>query len=411
MKKYRRIACLLALMMCGVVFGQPAENTALVRQKNDADVLALKQHFHEKVDAGELVGTVMFLSRGDNLWTDVYGRQSIKEGISMSRKSIFRLASMTKPIVSVAAMMLVEQGKLSLDDRLADYIPAFANVEVLNVNGISEKPRRAITILDLMTHTSGISNTLFRKTPVQKIYAEALRAKNPRSLKELVEVLTTLPLAHHPGEKWTYGYSTDVLARVVEIVSGKNIEVYLQQEIFQPLHMSDTGFQVPQSKLSRFTAAYGRQLTVADLPDAESPYVNGKNFSRGAGGLVSTADDYLRFCKMLLNGGRLDNVRILQSQTVEQMMQNRLPQGVLPHMPDMPAICNGFGLGFGVQTDQPVVGSPGDCAWPGAYLTYFFIDQRNKSIGILLTQNTDFSNLPMLLEFHRMGSAAMRTGS
>ena len=407
---------LLFLLLSLFYFSHAGGQSASVAPGNhnpgaeDAGAFAqLQQHFHQKTDDGLLSGTVILLAQGGRTWLDVYGKQVAESGAPMSENTIFRLASMTKPIVSTAAMMLVEQGKLRLDGPLEQFIPAFGKVQVLNEDGAQEKPRRSITVQDLLTHTSGIANTLFRNTPAEKAYAEAFKNNHPTSLPELVDLLAQLPLAHHPGEGWTYGYSTDVLGRIVEIVSGETIDVFLKKHIFQPLNMEDTGFQVPEEQLPRFAAAYGKELKPVDVPDAESPYVNGKNFPRGAGGLVSTAHDYLRFCRMLLGGGELDGVRLLKAETAGLMMQNQLPPGVLPHTPGMPAICHGFGLGFGVQTDEPAFGSPGDCAWPGAFLTYFFISPTHGGVGIMMTQCTDFSNLPMLGEFHEMAGKVFVT--
>ena len=375
-------------------------------QNPDAEASAafarLQQHFHQKTDGGLLSGTVILLAQGERTWLDVYGKREMESGAPMQENTIFRLASMTKPIVSMAVMMLAEQGKLSLDGPVEQFLPAFGKVKVIAEDGALEKPRRSMTIRDLLTHTGGIANTLFRNTPAEKAYAEAFKSRHPGALPEVVDLLAELPLAHHPGEGWTYGYSTDILARIVEIVSGEPIEGFLQKNIFETLKMKDTGFQVPAEKLSRFAAAYGKDLKREDGADADSPYANGKNFPRGAGGLVSTARDYMRFCRMLLHGGELDGARLLRPETVALMMQNHLPEGVLPHTPGMPAICHGFGLGFGVQTEEPAFGSPGDCAWPGAYLTYFFISPSQDGAGVLMAQCTDFSNLPMLGEFHDM---------
>lgn len=377
------------------------------RQDSGAEAAAfakLQQHFHQKTDSGLLSGTVILLAEGKRTWLDVYGKRDLESGAPMQENTIFRLASMTKPIVSTAVMMLAEQGKLGLDDPVEQFLPAFRKVKVLTENGALEKPRRSIAIRDLLTHTGGIANTLFRNTPAEKAYAEAFKNKKPTSLSELVDVLAELPLAHHPGEGWTYGYSTDILGRIVEIVSGKPIDVFLKKNIFELLKMEDTGFQVPAEKLPRFAAAYGKELKLVDGPNADSHYANGRNFPRGAGGLVSTARDYMRFCRMLLNGGELDGMRLLRPETIALMMQNHLPEGVLPYTPGMPAICHGFGLGFGVQTEEPAFGSPGDCAWPGAFLTYFFISPSQDGAGVLMVQCTDFSNLPMLGEFHDMAS-------
>lgn len=364
----------------------------------------LQQYFHQKTDDGQISGTVMLLAQGDDIWFDMYGKQYIEAGIPMAENTIFRLASMTKPIVSTAVMILIEQGKLSLDDPVQNYLPAMAGLRVLNQAGKTERLKRPVAIRDLLTHTGGFANNFFQNTPAEKAYCEAFKQKQPASLRELVDMLAELPLAHQPGEGWTYGYSTDILGRIVEVISGESIDRFLESRIFRPLKMDDTGFQAPGDKLTRFAAVYGKNLSPIDLPDAKSAFVNGKNFPRGAGGLVSTARDYLRFCRMLLNGGMLDGERLLKPETVRLMMQNHLPPGVLPHSPGMPPVCDGFGLGFGVQTGEPVFGSPGDCSWPGAYLTYFFIDSAHDGIGILMAQSTDFSNLPMLGVFHDLAS-------
>ncbi|MCB0548008.1 MAG: beta-lactamase family protein [Phaeodactylibacter sp.] len=398
----------LLFFLCSFNLALCQNASVAIAQQDRSDGAAafaqLQQHFHQKTDDEVLAGTVILLAQGQDTWLDVYGKRVVESGAPMEENTIFRLASMTKPIVSTAVMMLVEQGRLNLHDPLEQFIPAFGGVQAFTEDGTLEKLRRSITVQDLLTHTGGIANTLFRNTPAERAYAEAFKNKHPNSLQELVDMLAELPLAHHPGEGWTYGYSTDILARIVEITSGETIDAFLKAHIFLPLKMEDTGFQVPEERLSRFAAAYGKGLKRVDGPDGNSPYTNSRNFPRGAGGLVSTAQDYLRFCQMLLNGGTLDGVRLLRAETVGQMMQNQLPEGILPHTPGMPAICNGFGLAFGIQTDEPFFGKPGDCAWPGAFLTYFFISPSNNGIGILMTQCTDFSNLSMLGEFHEMAA-------
>ena len=371
----------------------------LAAQAPDA-FAGLTEHFHRLTDEGRLAGTVIVLEQDDRVWQDVYGFQNVEEGIPMSDRTLFRMASMTKPITSTAVMMLVEEGRLRLDDPVDKYLPAFAEMEILTAEGRREKLRRAIQIEDLLLHTSGITSQMFQQTPAEKAYAEAFRQTHPKNLEEMVDALSALPLAHQPGEGWSYGYSTDVLARIVEIASDRSIDDFFRERIFRPLGMNDTDFQVGSDRLDRFACLYGKELKLVEGADEGSPYVDGRYFPRGVGGLVSTAGDYLRFCRMLLNGGELEGVRILQAKTVALMMQNHLPDGVFPHTPGMPEICHGFGYGFGVQTDDPAFGTPGDCAWPGACLTYFFIDPTHGGIGLLLTQSTDFGNLPMLGVFH-----------
>lgn len=353
----------------------------------------------------------MLLWQDGQIWLDAYGKQNIETAVPMAENTLFRMASMTKPVTTVAVMMLVEEGKLRLDDPVEKHLPAFANLQVMNTDGNTQRPNRSVTIKDLLMHTGGIANNFFQNTPAEKAYSESFQKNRPTSLADLVDLLATLPLAHQPGEHWTYGFSTDVLGRIVEVTSGESLNNFFKRRIFQPLKMQDTDFQVPAEKLPRLAAAYHKGLKLADAATPDSPVANGKNYPRGAGGLVSTAHDYLGFCQMLLGGGELEGARLLKTETVRQMMTNQLPEGILPHSPGMPVICNGFGYGFGVQTDDAVFGSPGDCAWPGAYLTYFFIDPSHGGIGILLAQSTDFGNLPMLAEFHQLASRVFADGS
>ena len=398
MKKSPVFLCFLVQLLALAALAQPAAKT---------DFLNLRDYFHQKVNEGKFAGTVILLAKDDRIWLDVFGQQDIEAGIPMAENTLFRLASMTKPVTSVAVMMLVENGKLKLDDPVKKFLLGFADVKVLSEGGIEEKPHRSVTIKDLLTHTSGVANNLFQNTEAEKVYKKVLQEKRPADLKAEVDCLSELPLAHHPGEFWTYGFSTDVLARIVEIVSGESIDEFFKKRIFKPLKMNDTGFRVKEDEAHRLAAVYAADLKKVEGADGNSPYLNGKNYPRGVGGLVSTAQDYLRFCRMLLNGGTLDGARLLKPKTVAEMMKNQLPAGVLPHTPGMPAICNGFGLGFGVQTAEVLMGSKGDCAWPGAYLTYFFIDPTHKSIGIFMTQSVDFSNLTLLGDFHKMAGAAL----
>lgn len=371
----------------------------------------LQHYFHQKTDEGKLAGTVILLAQGERRWLDVYGKQNLETGTPMSENTIFRIASMTKPLSSVAVLMLVEQGKLQLDDAVEKYLPAFGNMKVWLPDGKEETPRRALTIRDLLTHTGGIASNFFQNTPVEKAYVAAFRQAQPASLAELVDMLPNLPLAHHPGEGWTYGFSTDVLGRIVEIASDMPLDAFFQKNILDPLKMESTGFQVLPKNLPWLASNYGKGLALLDAGNAESPFVNGQNFPRGNGGLTSSAGDYLRFCQMLLNGGELDGRRLLRPETVAMMMTNQLPAHVRPHSPGMPPICNGFGYGWGVQTEPVLLGSAGDCAWPGANLTYFFIDPTHGGIGVFMTQSLDYENLPMLGTFHNLASEVFKKHS
>ncbi|MCB9353512.1 MAG: beta-lactamase family protein [Lewinellaceae bacterium] len=371
-----------------------------------AGFAALTGHFHRLVDSGALAGTVMLVARGDRAFTDAYGMQDIELERPMQMNTIFRIASMTKPIVSVAVMMLVEEGKLSLDDPLEKYLPAFSALQVYDPEKGRIPLRRSVTVRDLMMHTSGFSAGDFDKTPVGALYREAFETE-PTSLESLVNTLGTLPLAHQPGEGWTYGHSTDVLARVAEIASGTPIRQLLRQRLFEPLGMVDTDFGVPADKASRFASLYGAGLALRQSA-AESPYVKGEIFPRGNGGLVSTAHDYGRFAKMLAAGGIFDGRRYLRAETLNLMMRNHLPESMIPlRVGPISTPGQGFGLGFGVLVeDTEYGGRKGDCFWPGAAFTYFFVQPESGTVGIFLCQNTDLSKLHYLYEFHGLAGEA-----
>lgn len=383
-----------------------------------------RQQMQRYVDERKLPGLITLLARqGKVVHAKKYGMQDIENNRPMQFNTIFRLASMTKPLTSVAVMMLVEQGKLHLDDPASKFIPEFAYTKVYGAEGKLVPLARAITIKDLLTHTSGLAG--MGKSPVMEMYRQAELGK-VSSLAASVSRLATLPLAHQPGASWTYGLSTDVLARVVELISGIAFDRFLAQNIFAPLKMDDTGFSVPAKKRSRFAAMYaaqdGRRLKLIDAPDSSS-YTQPPKFPRGVGGLVSTAADYLRFTQMLLNGGELEGARLLKRETVTLMMRNHLPER-LNSLGGGPVefTDNGFGLGFGVALPKQSTvettngfwwnrGAPpaGSCWWIGASNTYFGIDPTNGIIGIVLAQTTDVMRYPFMQEFHTLVYAALKT--
>jgi CubicO group peptidase (beta-lactamase class C family) len=323
---------------------------------------------------------------------------------------------MTKAITSVAIMMLYERGELLLTDPVAAFIPAFGEARVLKRQGPVELEvmplQRPITIRDLLTHTSGLSYGFFVDSPVELMYQRVHNVNDfwgqptlyptDRSLAELVEEWARIPLTHQPGTAWRYSVATDVLGRVVEVISGRSLGEFFQEQIFQPLDMVDTGFYVPAEKVSRFAAMYtpaeGGGLTPIDHAH-DSPYLRPRKLESGGGGLVSTAADYLRFCQTMLNGGELDGVRLLGRKTVALMTMNHIPADQLPlRNGDDIFAGEGFGLGFGVVVDPAASQLPwsaGTFYWGGAANTTYWIDPQEALIGILMTQFMKSSTYPV----------------
>ena len=291
--------------------------------------------------------------------------------------TIFRIYSMSKPITSVAVMILYEEGHFQLGTPVSKFIPEFENMEVYNEDQTEiSDAKKEITIKHLLMHTAGFTYGWGNK-PVDERYKKLKIFESGATLLDMVKKLGDIPLVHEPGERWTYGVSVDVLGYLVEVVSGMPFEEFLQTRLFVPLGMVDTGFSVPPEKVDRFAALYrpdkeGGLERVGDAPLANDEV---SFFPSGGGGLVSTAADYIRFSQMLLNGGELDGVRILGKKTVELMRY--------PHHDDW------FGLGFAVVTDKEppdTLESAGNFSWGGAAATTFWIDPQEELIGLLMTQ-------------------------
>jgi CubicO group peptidase (beta-lactamase class C family) len=331
--------------------------------------------------------TVAVARQGRLAYFESFGNQDREAGKAIQADTIVRLASMTKPIVSTAAMIALEEGLLLLDDPVSDFIPGMGAVEVLAAedgdgsNTVALKT--PMTIRHLLTHTSGLSNS--KAYRVKNVFRNA-------TLAQMAKKLPTVPLAHQPGEKWRYGRSIDVLGRVIEVVSGLTLDRFLEEKIFRPLGMKDTTYWVPEEELARLAVTY--QLTDGGRLEVRQgsrlgASGRGRAFPRGSAGLYSTAGDYLRFCQMLLNGGELDGVRLLSPHTVELMMMNHVAEDVLP--PDGPNRRKGYGFGLGgailvdvARSEQ--VGSEGEFTWGGARGTYFWIDPEEQLVGLFLVQ-------------------------
>jgi CubicO group peptidase (beta-lactamase class C family) len=355
------------------------------------------------VEKKEIPGAVVLIARqGKIVYFEAFGYRDRESGAPMTRDAIFRIASMTKPIVSLAAMILVEQGKLSLSDPVSRYLPEFKDVRVgverQDASGKTELalevPQRPMTVLDLMRHTSGLTYGVFGKqTLVKQRYNAAKLFDSKQTNAEFTRKIAALPLMNHPGATWDYSMSTDVLGRLVEVASGADLEQYLAAGVLAPLGMNDTAFWLSDSeKQGRIAEA---QVVAATGKRPALPEPRSKAWQSGGGGLLSTASDYARFCQMLLNGGELDGVRIVSRRSIDAMTSDHLPRGIaINHLADpaadvRPEVGNGFGLGFMVRVadgKSSIPGSVGDYGWGGAYGTYFWVDPKLQLFAIEMTQ-------------------------
>lgn len=373
------------------------------------------------VATGKLPGALIQVwRRGELVLNSALGLADRERQVPLAEDSIFRIYSMSKPVTSVAVMMLVEECKIALDDPVSKYIPAWENLGVYN-GGFMEsfqtrQAARPMLVVDLLRHTSGLTYGFQQNTNVDAAYRKLKLGElaTDGTLDDMIEKLAKLPLEFSPGEAWNYSVSTDVLGYLVGKVSGIPFETFLKERIFDPLGMVDTAFHVPEEKASRFCACYAvgtlgskvvstREPVLQDDP-LTSPYLKPPGFVSGGGGLVSTAADYMRFARMLLQGGELDGVRLLGTKTLTLMTSNHLPGGVdLPRMSrSMFSEANydgvGFGLGFATTVAPAatmIPGSAGDFFWGGAASTFFWVDPLEDLIGLFLTQLLPSSAYPV----------------
>jgi CubicO group peptidase (beta-lactamase class C family) len=361
--------------------------------------------FQDYVDAKKLPGAVVLIARNDKVtFFQAFGFQDREKQIAMTTNSIFRIASMTKPIVTAAAMMLVEEGRLDLAAPVFQYLPELKDVQVAgenrNVSGESadldlEPQKRPMTVHDLMRHTAGLVYGVFGDGPVHRAYRAANVTDRNQTLAEMVTKLSKLPLAHQPGEVWEYSMATDVLGRIIEVVSGQPLDLFVEERITKPLGMESTGFYMREPDVGRL--AQPQANASGERPAMPDPTVKPRWLS-GGGGMVSTVADYLRFAQMMLHEGASDAGRLLAPSTTALMTADALPPGLnysdraktaMADLAPMPAAGQGFGLGFAVRTAagrNPLPGSIGTYYWTGAYGTTFWIDPGEKLIGILMIQ-------------------------
>ncbi len=401
---------ILTLTVSALAQGLPnatAESLGMSAERLQRLSTAMKQ----AVDDGQVSGLVtLVMRRGKVAHFQSFGELDRENHVPMPKDAIFRIASMSKAITSVAAVMLMEEGKIVIDDPVSKFIPAYKKTTVMvpattvTANMTSVPARREITIRDLLTHTAGLSygsGTLEAQYKASDIYMWYFADKN-EPIGVTMERLASLPQASQPGERWVYGFGTDLLGAVVEKASGLTLDEFFRTRIFEPLKMADSSFYLPETKVGRFATVYGSSPTgLTRAPDpgqGQGDYVKGprKSFSGGAG-VLSTASDYGRFLQMLLNGGELDGVRLLGPKSVQMMTSNQV--GNLYQDGRL-----GFGLGFEIvehvgRSGRP--GSVGEFSWGGAYYTKFWVDPVEKIVAVFMT-NLLPSPGPRLQEEFRM---------
>jgi CubicO group peptidase (beta-lactamase class C family) len=347
--------------------------------------------FRREIDKGSIPGaTVMVARRGQIGWFDALGRQSPSAAASMTHDTLFRIFSMTKPIVSIGIMMLLEEGHFLLGDPVAKFIPEFSSQMVgVENNGKLDlvPPRRPMTVQDLLRHTSGITYDHTGNGLVQQMYQQSRLRSRKITNAEHAALVASLPLVCQPGDEWNYSRSTDILGRIIEVVSGKTLGAFLTERILAPLEMTETAFHTGEENAHRLAEAFptdpwsGEKVQLFNM--LEKPAMES-----GGGGLVSTTMDYARFCQMLLNGGVLDGNRLVSRKTLELMASNHLGPGVKIQGALVPP-GHGFGLGFAVRTEPgiaPFPGSVGQFFWSGMAGTFFWIDPKEELFAVFMMQ-------------------------
>jgi len=411
MKMFKRLtlAVLFSILVASIVGAQG------IPQATDLQRVGLSRERLQRisgwiqgdVDKGIVPGAVvMVLRKGGIAYYEAFGYRDREKKIPMTRDSIFRIASMTKPFTSLAIMMLAEEGKIQLPVPVSRYLPEFKDLKVGiekkdpatgKIELVLENPGREMTVLDLLRHTSGLTYGHTGRSLVKDRYNEVKPYDPNQTNAELVAKLSKLPLQNHPGTTWDYSMSYDVLARIVEVISGVEFDTFIAERITQPLKLEDTGFWVEgverQARIAepQINPATGKRPPVRDVTTKPK-------WLSGGGGMVSTAHDYARFCLMFLKAGVLDGVRLVSRKTVEHMTSNHIPPGYKSAYPVQMQIGwpspsletgQGYGLGFGINCEpglSPLPGSKGDYYWTGIFGTSFWIDPKEQLIGIMMNQ-------------------------
>ncbi|WP_407176020.1 serine hydrolase domain-containing protein [Bradyrhizobium sp. STM 3562] len=403
-----------------------------------AALARLEAHLKQRyVDAGRFPGTQLLVyRRGKLVHSTVQGYADIERKVPVKDDTIFRIYSMTKPITSVAFMMLLEEGRVALDEPVVKYIPEWKDLGVFVAGTppafLTRPPSRPMLIVDLLRHTSGLTYGFQQRSNIDAAYRAGKigEIEKAGTLQSMIEALASIPLEFSPGEAWNYSVSTDVVGYLIEKIADRPFEQFLKERIFDPLGMNDTDFYVPAEKAHRLAACYSADpqggmtfhagqrrngLTLQDDP-ATSSFLQPPSLISGGGGLCSTASDYLIFCRALLNGGELGGVRLIGPKTLALMTSNHLPNGL-----DLPSMSRslfseatyngiGFGLGFSVTLDPAktlIPGSRGEYSWGGAATTSFWIDPAEELITIFMTQVLPSSAYPLRRELRTMVYAAI----
>jgi CubicO group peptidase (beta-lactamase class C family) len=380
--------------------------------------------FEAHSEKGDPSGFVVAVAHGGKLaYLQATGFEDGDKKTRMRPDSIFRIGSMSKQITSVATMMLVDEGKLELDAPVVQYLPELKNMQVVKTDPATgdaillelEPAKRAMTIRDLLRNTSGLvyaspdyADPGFGNTAIHVLYGVKAPFRRDKPIADFVASLGTLPLLHQPGEVWEYSIGYDVLGRVIEVVSGQPFDRFLQNRLFAPLHMVDSGFSVPEDKLDRLVAVPGAQPASLSVGDVTHP----QTFFCGGCGIVSTAPDFLRFSQMLLNGGELDGVRILKPETVRLMMTNSMPPDIhIAGHEAGPAYGTGWGLGFAIRTNPDfslIPGAVGSFNWQGSWGTFFSVDPVQKLILVMMMQRREHNNNGLYFDaIRRLSYAAL----
>ncbi|MDX1914006.1 MAG: serine hydrolase domain-containing protein [Methylophilus sp.] len=433
--RFRKILCcmLIGLTLSNHVLAKDLEQVAPDKVGLSSERLSrLDSVINSYIKDKQIAGAVVMVARQDKVaYFKSFGQKDIEANEPMKNDTIFRLASMTKPITTTAVMMLYEEGKFGLDDPISKYIPEFKEPKVLvNSEDGSYKliaAKREISIRDLLSHTSGISYRFWGRKNLETYYKNANisdgLSPTEGTIGDEVKRLAKLPLLNQPGEAFEYGLNTDVLGYFVEVISGMPLDHFFKTRIFNPLDMKDTAFYLPKEKISRLAALYVKDDKLGikradentthwgELSFAPNvPYAATQSYFSGGAGLTSTTSDYMRFLQMLLNGGQLDGKRILSRKSIELMTSNQI--GNAKTADSLPAglgkFGTKFGLGFGIQTgvNQLGLGSEGEYTWAGIFFTRFYIDPKEKMITLMMTQRM-LGNAEIEEKIHTLGNAAI----
>jgi CubicO group peptidase (beta-lactamase class C family) len=390
-----RFAAALVLLAFAIGVGPARAEfpTSVASGFSAAGLERVRDYMRNEVATGKIPGAVLLIQQhGKPVLLESFGLEDVESRRPMTDDAIFRFYSMTKPITSVAAMMLVDEGKISLDDPLSKFIPAFADTRVAverhdennRVVLATEPVARPIKILDLLRHTSGITYGFYGDSPVRKLYDAAQLYDGDVDNAQLAERIAKLPLAEQPGTLWDYGHSTDILGRVIEVVSGKSLYEFDKERLLDPLRMPDTAFTVGDSNRARVAEPLPNDIALSTIKGLGDP-VRRRRWQSGGGGMVGTATDFARFAQMLLNGGQLDGRQYLKRETVSLMTSDLVPpeSGIARDYYYFPS-GDGFGLGFAVRVvDDPLLPT-GEYRWDGAGGTFFFVDPRDDLFAVCM---------------------------